>query len=359
MTIKAVPKKILFYTAFFSALIFLGGCCNVDQIPYLDNAFPITEVKFWAYQIQGISEDGRVDQLVNSRYDLLVVEPTRTDWSSDDKFFDTRAMNDKIKNSPAHDSAYRKLVVAYIDIGEAEDWRWYWTWSKQWEPGEPRPPDLPDFILTHDPDGWEGNYPVAYWDPRWKDIVIYGNNQDSSPYGDYSSVIDEAIKDGFDGIYLDWVEGFENEAVIQAAHNQGKDPRAEMINFIREMRDYASTRTNSFIIIQQNGSALAEGHPDLFGIIDGIAQEGIWYQGDATDSWNDPDGYDWPVPEDWRADYLYFLGLYQSAGLPVLNCEYALQFANDAYSKSYDRNFIPYCTRSSLSQLTTTPPPGY
>jgi cysteinyl-tRNA synthetase len=345
--------------AIFWSLLFLLCCSTVDDSQSSDNVLPLNEIKFWAYQIQCISENGAVDQLTNSHYDLLVLEPTRTDWSSDDKFFDTRAMVERLKNSLASDGIHRKLVIAYIDIGEAEDWRWYWTWSQEWEPGEPRPPDWPDFILTHDPDGWEGNYPVAYWDSRWKDIVIYGNNQNSSPFGDYTSVIDETIKDGFDGIYLDWVEGFENEAVIEAAQKQGKNPRVEMINFIREMRDYAQTRTTPFFIIQQNGSALAQGHPELFSIIDGIAQEGIWYEGDATDNWNDQDGYDWNVPEDWRQEYLNNLSLFQSQGLPVFDCEYALQFAGDAYDKSYNQNFIPYCTRRSLSQLTTTPPPGY
>lgn len=346
-------------TVIIILLFSLSYCSIVDDSQTDDNTPVLSDVRFWAYQIQGISESGAVDQLVNSRYDLLVVEPTRTDWSSDDKYFDTRAMVDRIKNSAAHDGTHRKLVIAYIDIGEAENWRWYWTWSKEWEPGNPRPADWPDFILTHDPDGWEGNYPVAYWDPRWKDIIITGNNQDSSPYGDYTSVIDEAIKDGFDGIYLDWVEGFENQAVIRAANQQGKNPRVEMISFIREMRDYARARNPSFLIIQQNGSALVQGPAELLEIVNGIAQEGVWYEGDATDNWNDPDGYDWPVPEDWRSDYLNNLSQYQSAGLPVFNCEYALQLASDAYTKSINQNFIPYCTRRSLSRLTTTPPPGY
>jgi cysteinyl-tRNA synthetase len=340
-------------------LFFLVCCSTSDDSQTEDNILALNEIQFWAYQIQGLSENGAVDLLVNSRYDLLVVEPTRTDWSSDDKLFDTRAMVDRIKSSTAHDGIHRKLIVAYIDIGEAEDWRWYWTWSQEWEPGDPRPVDWPDFILTHDPDGWEGNYPVAYWNLHWKDIIIYGNNQNSSPYGDYNSVIDETIRDGFDGIYLDWVEGFENEAVIQAANRAGKDPRTEMISFIREMKDYAEQRQPGFIIIQQNGSALVQGHAELLEIVHGIAQEGIWYEGDATDNWNDPDGYDWNVPADWRAEYFNNLAQYQSAGLPVFDCEYALQFANDAYSKSYNRNFIPYCTRRSLSRLTTTPPPGY
>jgi cysteinyl-tRNA synthetase len=177
-----------------------------------------------------------VDALVTSHYDMLVLEPTRTDWSSDDKYFDAKEMVTRLKNSKASDGQGRKLIIAYIDIGEAEDWRWYWTWSKDWDcQGDP-PADWPDYILACDPDGWTGNYPVAYWDPDWKDIIIYSQNQGSHPDRDYNSVIDEVIKDGFDGIYLDWVEGFENEAVIAAAQAAGKDPASEMIAFIQDMR---------------------------------------------------------------------------------------------------------------------------
>ncbi|MCK4316801.1 MAG: endo alpha-1,4 polygalactosaminidase, partial [Anaerolineae bacterium] len=228
----------------------------------------LDDVTTWAYQIQDISEPGAVDALVASHYDMLVLEPTRTDWSSDDKLFDARGMISRLKNSQASDGVHRKLIIAYADIGEAEDWRWYWTWSKDWDcMGDP-PADWPDYILACDPDGWGGNYPVAYWDERWKDIVIYGQNQSSAPYGDYTSVIDEVIRDGFDGIYLDWVEGYENEAVVAAAQAAGKDPAVEMIAFIQEMRNYATARDPDFLIIQQNGSALSEGHPELFNVVD-------------------------------------------------------------------------------------------
>jgi cysteinyl-tRNA synthetase len=89
----------------------------------------LDQVIYWAYQIQDLSDDGPVDTLVNSHYDMLVLEPTRTDWSSDDKYFNTRDMVAYLKDSKASDGMHRKLVLAYIDIGEAEDWRWYWTWS--------------------------------------------------------------------------------------------------------------------------------------------------------------------------------------------------------------------------------------
>lgn len=320
---------------------------------------PLSQVTYWAYQLQDVSESSAVDKLASSRYDMLVLEPTRTDWSSDDRYFDTKSMVSQIRDSKASDGVHRKLIIAYIDIGEAENWRWYWTWSEEWLQGEPRPADWPDYILAHDPDGWEGCFPVAYWDAEWKDIVIYGKNQDSSPYGDYNSIIDEVIKDGFDGVYLDWVEGFEDDAVIAEAQRQGKDPAIEMIEFIEEIRDYAALRNPDFIIIQQNAVALCEEHSELFSVIDAISQEAIWYDGYAFDDWDASDGYDIGNDLSLTEYYLEYLDQYLGAGIPVFNCEYALEYAGDAYNKSYDEGYVPYCTRRALSRLTITPPPGY
>lgn len=319
----------------------------------------INQVQYWAYQIQDVAAPGAVDKLADSHYDMLVLEPTRTDWSSDDKNFDTKAMVERLKQTAAGDGEHRKLLIAYIDIGEAENWRWYWTWSEDWVQGDPRPADWPDYILTHDPDGWEGNFPVAYWDEEWKNIVMYGNGLSSAPYGDYSSIIDEVIKSGFDGIYLDWVEGFENTQVIKRAQADGVDPAVEMIKFIDEMRAYANQRKPDFIIIQQNAAALCEGHPELFSKIDAIAQEAIWYDGEAFDDWDAADGYDIANDQDLVDYYIGYLNQYRNNSVPVFDCEYALIEAPIAYQKSILQGFIPYCTRRSLSKLTTKTPPGY
>ncbi len=265
----------------------------------------------------------------------------------------------RLQQSAGHDGRRRKLVIAYIDIGEAEDWRWYWTWSRGWDCQGPRPAGWPDFIVTCDPDGWSGNYPVAYWDAGWKDIVIYGRHQSSAPYGDYDSVLDEVIQDGFDGIYLDWVEAFEDSSVIAAAQAAGKDPAAEMITFIQEMRDYALARNPDFLIIQQNGASLIDGRPQLASVIDAIAQEAIWFDGDATDDWSDPNGYDYVNDASLVSYYTGYLQHYLAAGLPVFACEYALDQAATAYANAQARGYVAYVSRRALSQLTTTPPPGY
>ncbi len=317
---------------------------------------PLEDVAYWAYQLQYISEPGAVETLVASPYDMLVLEPTCTDWSWDDRYFDTQGMVTQLKDSQASDGVHRKRVMAYIAIGEAEEWRWYWTWSKGWDcQGQP-PADWPDYILACDPDGWAGDYPVAYWDEDWKDVVIYGHNQGSHPDRDYNSMIDEALKHGFDGIYLDWVEGFEDEEVVAAAQAAGKDPAVEMITFIQEMRDYALARNPDFLIVQQNAATLSDGHPELFNVIDAIAQESIWYGGRAADDWDDPNGYDRPNSSELVNYYIGYLDQYLAAGLLVFNCEYALEYADTAYANALNKGYAPYVTRTPLSQLTTTPP---
>jgi len=321
----------------------------------------LADVEFWACQLQGLTQAEAVTDLESSRYDMLVLEPTRTDLSSTETAsFDTAAMVEQLKASPGHNGAYRKLVLAYLNIGEAENWRWYWTWSKEWPDGESRPADWPSYIIKADPDGWVGDYPVAYWDSAWKEIMIYGVSDGAQPY---SSALDEILQDGFDGVYLDWVEAFQDTDVYLAAEATGKDPALEMIAFMREIREYAVQQGKTdFIVIQQNAADLMDGHPELVTpprVIDAIAQEGVWYYGEATDEWNDLDGYDIKTEELLSGYYLDHLQQFRDAGLPVFDCEYALYYAANAYARASGCGFIPYVTRTPLSRLTTTPPPEH
>ncbi|MHC5112077.1 MAG: endo alpha-1,4 polygalactosaminidase, partial [Planctomycetota bacterium] len=202
----------------------------------------LSRVRSWAYQIQGLENDGAIDALAASSYDLLVIEPTETDRENSD--FDAAAMVDQLKSTNGATSGRRKIVVAYVDIGEAEDWRYYWRddWSA---PGEDDP-GQPDFLLTIDPDGWSGNYPVAFWDDRWKDIMIYDND----------SMLQRVLDAGFDGIYMDWVEAYSDDTVSSIADAEQLDPREEMISFIREIAEFARAQNPDFYVIPQNSSEI-------------------------------------------------------------------------------------------------------
>ena len=84
----------------------------------------------------------------------------------------------------------KRLLISYMSIGEAEDYRYYWQPS--WATGHPA------FLGSENPN-WPGNFYVAYWQPEWKDI-IYGNDD---------SYLKKILDAGFDGVYLDIIDAYE------------------------------------------------------------------------------------------------------------------------------------------------------
>jgi cysteinyl-tRNA synthetase, unknown class len=316
---------------------------------------PLAAVRTWAYQLQGLEDAGAVNALAASRYDLLVVEPTRTER---DSRFDAPAMVRHLQASPAGDGRHRKLVLAYISIGEAEDFRWYWTWSKSWKKNQPRPASLPSFIVHPDPDGWSGCFPVAFWDPAWKDILLAGRKTPPAPDRPYRSVLDEVLQSGFDGVYLDWVEAYDEPAVKREARKAGVKPAREMIRLLGEIREYGRRRNPAFLVIQQNGAALLEAHPELLSVVDAIGQEDVWHAGVADSDWGQPAGHDQRTPPEDTRESLRLLRLFRAAGKPVFTIDYTVADADGTYRRARAEGFVPYCTQVSLSRLTTTPPPG-
>lgn len=84
----------------------------------------------------------------------------------------------------------RRLVISYISIGEAENYRYYWKddWKK----------NKPVWMDRENPD-WPGNFKVKYWEPEWQQII----------FGDNNSYIKKILDAGFDGAYLDIIDAFE------------------------------------------------------------------------------------------------------------------------------------------------------
>jgi cysteinyl-tRNA synthetase len=296
-------------------------------------------VESWAYQIQGLEEEGAVDALADSDYELIVVEPVRSLEGAEE--FDTAGMVSRLHGEG-------KLVLAYLDVGEAEDYRGYW--GDDWIAPSADEPGEPDFLITVDPDGWSGNYPVAFWDERWKEIVI----------GDQNSLVDMVLDDGFDGVYLDWIEAYQDETVAAAAERLGIDPAQEMVAFVQEIAQYGRGRSESFLVIPQNAAELAQEGPEYLEIIDGLAQENLSFRGEADTDWGDPESGDIPTSADDQEYLLELFDLYLGAGLPVFCADYALRQPNvqAAYTTARDADCLGYVTQTPLSRLTETPPPG-
>ncbi len=298
-------------------------------------------VKTWMYQIQDVAEEGAVEALAESGYDLIVIEPTNT--NRDDAGFDSHGAVRRIKAGRPG-----RLVLAYIDIGEAESYRTYW--KTDWRAPSKGKRGSPDFIVTADPDGWEENYPVAYWDTRWHAVVL--------------DLVASALADGYDGIYMDWVEAYDDDDVIAAAEAAGVDPVKAMVNFIFHLRNTAQQTDPEFLIVAQNAPYLLDLDDRYRSAIDAVAFEDTWFRGEADADWDDADGGD--LPNEYDDEYATARLIeqykeYRAHGLPVFTCDYCLKAANaqTVYAASRAQGFVPLVTRVSLAAMSETPPPGY
>ncbi len=109
-------------------------------------------IRSWGYQLQHLD----LSRAAESPFDLLVIDPSR-DGSDEGTL--TAAEVARLKVKP---DGTRRLVVAYLSIGEAESYRGYWqaSWKKQ----------KPAWLLAENPE-WKENYAVCYWDPGWQSIM--------------------------------------------------------------------------------------------------------------------------------------------------------------------------------------------
>jgi cysteinyl-tRNA synthetase len=294
-----------------------------------------------------------VDLIAASEHEMLVIDyiPSES-WNVD------YPMAEVVEQ--LHSAAHPKWVIAYIDIGEAESYRSYW--QSGWGIGNP------DWIIAEDPDGWEENYPVAFWDEAWQVIWLREGG-----------LLDQILDDGFDGVYLDWVEAYSDERVMEAAQEQGLDPVEAMINWVEAISVHIKARCPDCVVISQNAVELVE-HDHYLDHIDAIAQEQVWFDGGAennppgdcplprTEAEVDSDEYydllsplcqdqfdEYPestlhVSSEWYLSYLYQA---QEKGLVVFTIDYALEEENIAwvYRTARQLGFIPLVSNRGLNQF--------
>ena len=140
----------------------------------------LSEVRNFLYLInpwQFESKSAFVDALAATNYDALIV---------DLEYEDDPLLSEDVDTLKVKANGGTRLVLCYVSIGEAEDYRGYWnpTWTTT----------PPEWLLEENPD-WPGNYPVQYWHPDWREIVF--------------EMMDAVMAAGFDGVYLDRVDVYE------------------------------------------------------------------------------------------------------------------------------------------------------
>ncbi|MFD2603638.1 endo alpha-1,4 polygalactosaminidase [Flavobacterium suzhouense] len=155
--------------------------------PVYENASVITalsQAKNFLYLINPenfASKTDFINAVTATNYDAVIMDL----FLNDEAF--TASEISQLKNKA---NGGKRLVICYMSIGEAEDYRYYWQSS--WNGNKP------DWIAAENPD-WPGNFKVKYWNDDWQGI-IYRNND---------SYLNKIILAGFDGVYLDIIDAFE------------------------------------------------------------------------------------------------------------------------------------------------------
>jgi cysteinyl-tRNA synthetase len=127
------------------------------------------------------SKQAFINAIAQTNYDLLIMDM----YYNDEPFQKEEIDALKIKQGGA-----KRLVVCYLSIGEAENYRYYW--QDEWNETKPV------WLYKENPE-WEGNFKVRYWENEWQSM-IYGND---------SSYMGKILDAGFDGAYLDIIDAFE------------------------------------------------------------------------------------------------------------------------------------------------------
>ena len=149
-----------------------------------DDIHKLSDAKNFLYIINSENYNSKtafINDLKATDYDLILMDYA----FNEDPYTKEEISSLKVKNNGG-----KRLVISYMSIGEAETYRYYW--QSDWKPGNP------EWLDKENPD-WAGNYKVKYWNTEWQNI-IYGND---------NSYLKKILDAGFDGVYLDIIDGFE------------------------------------------------------------------------------------------------------------------------------------------------------
>ncbi len=217
--------------------------------------FAIADAGSWGYQLQGATPERMPDAL-----DVLVIDLSRD--GSDARTY-----------TPANLDAFRRrgdgrsrILLAYLSIGEAEVYRSYW-WP-HWRQSAP-------VWLGKENKDWRGNFAVRYWHPDWQRLIVAPARSALDSLAERlqpwrTPYLDRILDAGFDGVYLDRVDAFEDAA------RRRPGAEAEMVRFVAAIAAHAKARRPGFLVVPQNGEELLA-HADYRAVIDAVAKEDLLF----------------------------------------------------------------------------------
>ncbi len=282
----------------------------------------------WVYQLQ----HPKIKSIADSGFSLAVIDYSSD--GSDDQRFPKYKLQRLIKNNVT--------PIAYLSIGEAESYRYYW--GKNWvdgDDGNQLTSKAPKWLGHTNPD-WEGNYKVRYWDADWRDAII-------KPY------LDKIIEQGFKGVYLDIIDGFEYWSDTETYSKKievrmdndpvddEEDAARRMIDLVLWIAQYSRQHSPSgqdFLIYPQNGERILLYDEDgsYLENVSGIGVEDTWYSAEEK------------LPRRTVKERLHFLKKFTEKGKRVLSVDYVdTGKHNDKSNLKRIKTYISQCRAQGFS----------
>ncbi len=148
-----------------------------------DDIIQVADAQNYLYLINAASYKTKVyflNAIAETNYDLIII----------DLFYDNVPFSaDEIQLLKTKANGGKRLVIGYLNVGSAENWRYYW--HKNWKLNSPA-------WLMKKYAGYDNEIYVQFWNPEWQKII----------YGNENSYLKKIINAGFDGAYLDNVEAY-------------------------------------------------------------------------------------------------------------------------------------------------------
>ncbi len=225
---------------------------------------PLLKAKTWGYQLRNLDVPEQ-KKIAASQYDLVVV-----DYAKGEDRPEIPLTKEEVTRMQTRPDGSKRLVIAYLSIGETENYRRYW--KPEWDKKRPS-------WMGKENKEWKANYLAKYWEPEWQNII----------FGSPESYVDRVLAAGFDGFYFDRVDAYyyfgDNEEV-----------RRKMRDFVGKLATYIRAKKPDAAIIAQNAEELLD-NKAYVEAIDGIAKESLLFGIKGLDRPNPSDdikeGKDW------------------------------------------------------------------
>lgn len=283
-------------------------------------AAKISAVRNWGIQLQNLS----VGQTLAAPFDMLVVDGST---GANDGAPIGKQDVESLKAKP---SGGQRLLVSYLSIGEAEDYR------KDYFNAEYMTEEAPDWLLSEN-ERWKGNRRIRFCEEGWQRTIL-GDDDGRNVYNSVEpSPLYRLIEAGFDGVYLDRVD------VYSEVEKQCPDAARKMVAFVARLAAHARKKNPNFLVILQNAEELLQ-HKDMVSSIDAVAKEDLFYGANHDESLNGAA---------MVRDTVKNLALARDAGKPV----FVLDYLTDPAKRAADRakiegeRFLPYFGPRKLDRL--------